>query len=185
MLIFTLGLTECWRATNDGAVFPLPPGAVASETRDSGCEFVNFTVAEVVCDLRRFLDKLAEVNKHARVILTVSPVPIIATYERRHALVASTYTKSVLRVAADEVTRSHNRQCFYFPSYELIVGNFHRGRYVDKDLRGVTQDGLDHLMRLFLRHYYDRAPETGHNAAALREADRMSKIVCEEERLAV
>jgi len=84
-------------------------------------EFVNFGVAEIVADMQLFVEKLLGVNPRAKMILTVSPVPLIATYEDRHVLVSNTYSKSVLRVAAEEISK-RNPMCDYFPSYEIITG---------------------------------------------------------------
>ena len=40
----------------------------------------------------------------------------------------------------------------YFPSYEIITSNASRGRYYAEDLRNVTEDGVNHVMRLVLQH---------------------------------
>jgi hypothetical protein len=40
----------------------------------------------------------------------------------------------------------------YFPSYEVITGAYTRGRYFAEDLRNVTEEGVSHVMRLFLSH---------------------------------
>jgi hypothetical protein len=42
----------------------------------------------------------------------------------------------------------------YFPSHEVITGNFNRGRYFEDDLRKVKPEGVDHVMRLFKHHFY-------------------------------
>ena len=68
-------------------------------------------------DLAAFLARLKRVNPDAKVVLTVSPQPPIATYEPRHVLVSATYTKAALRVAADEIERTHP-DVWYFPGYE-------------------------------------------------------------------
>ncbi|MES2303044.1 MAG: GSCFA domain-containing protein, partial [Pseudomonadota bacterium] len=83
---------------------------------------------------------------------TVSPVPLVATAENRHALVATTYSKSVLRVVAEEVARTDSR-VEYFPSYEIITGSYSRGRYFESDLRSVTPEGVAHVMRVFMKHF--------------------------------
>jgi hypothetical protein len=88
----------------------------------------------------------------ARFILTVSPVPLVATMEDRSVLVSTTYSKSVLRVAAEEVAAAQGGVA-YFPSYEVITGNHASGRYFAEDLRDVTEAGVAHVMRLFMRHY--------------------------------
>jgi hypothetical protein len=176
VFVFTLGLTEAWRAKSDGAVFPLAPGVAGGVFNPDIYEFVNFGVAETVQDLKGFVARLARVNPRARVILTVSPVPLIATYEARHVLVSTTYSKSVLRVAAEEVARS-STNVTYFPSYEIVTGNYNRGRYFESDLRSVTRAGVEHVMRMFFRHFA--------RDVAIAEAVRQTMdIVCEEERLA-
>ncbi|HEX4158977.1 MAG TPA: GSCFA domain-containing protein [Rhizomicrobium sp.] len=175
VFVFTLGLTEAWRAKGNGAVFPLAPGVTGGTFNPAQYEFVNFGVSEVVDDLRNFLGGLSRVNPRARVILTVSPVPLIATYEPRHVLVSTTYSKSVLRVAAEEVARS-KRNVTYFPSYEIITGGFNRGRYFAPDLRTVTPAGVEHVMRMFFRHFSPDATI----AASVKET---MDVVCEEESL--
>jgi hypothetical protein len=152
VLIFTLGLTESWVSREDGAVFPICPG-VEGGTFDSGRHvFYNQTVDDVVSDMTTFLMLLARINPEARVILTVSPVPLAATARRdQHVLTATTYSKSVLRVAADMLA-SRFEHVAYFPSYEIITGAFTRGAYYADDLRNVLEAGVSHVMRLFMKH---------------------------------
>jgi hypothetical protein len=183
VFVFTLGLTEAWRSRSDGAVFPLAPGVVAGEMDRERYEFVNFGVADVIADLDAFIEKLAKVNPSVRVMLTVSPVPLAATFEDRHVLTASTYSKSVLRVAAEDVSRRH-AQCSYFPSYEIITGSFNRGAYYDSDLRSVNAAGVDHVMRLFFAHYAPAGIDGEVDEELLEEAKNNYRIVCEEDRLA-
>src|SRR5205085_5408644 len=114
VFVFTLGLTEGWRSKVDGAVFPLAPGVAAGEMDADVYEFVNFSAQDVSGDLDTFRKKLQSVNPSAKIILTVSPIPLIATYEDQHVLVATTYSKSVLRVAADEAARDRS-DVMYFP----------------------------------------------------------------------
>jgi hypothetical protein len=152
VFVFTLGLTEGWRSRYDGAVFPLAPGVAGGQMDDSRYEFVNFTAEQVTADLEAFIARLSSINPKCKVILTVSPVPLIATFESSHALVATTYSKSVLRVAAQNVNRLHEH-VEYFPSFEIITGSFNKGKYFEDDLRSVTDDGVAHVMRLFLKHY--------------------------------
>ena len=179
-MVFTLGLTEAWRSRIDGAVYPLAPGVVAGTPDAERYEFVNFDVRDVVVDLQTVLARLRNVNPAARVILTVSPVPLIATYEDRHALVATTYSKAVLRAAAEEVVRG-DPASDYFPSYELITGNHTRGAYFEDDLRSVTTSGVEHAMRLFLSHYLGAETSSTLAKDLEREARAVRGIVCDEE----
>lgn len=181
VFVFTLGLTEAWRAKGDGAVFPLAPGVVAGEMSGQ-YEFHNFDVNEVMADLEAFIGRLATKNPQAKILFTVSPVPLIATYEPQHVLAASIYSKSVLRVAAEAMARRH-AHCSYFPSFEIITGNFSRGSYYGADLRSVNAAGVDHVMRLFFAHYAPSAVGSAIDPELLEEAGNNYKIVCEEARL--
>lgn len=152
VFIFTLGLTEGWEAKSDGAVFPLAPGTVVSEGEDDAYAFHNFTVGEMEADLNRFLTALRRVNPNCRVLLTVSPVALVATYEDMHVLAATTYSKAALRVVAETASRA-DPLVGYFPSYEIITGPQARSAFFEDDLREVRPEGVAHVMSIFARHY--------------------------------
>jgi hypothetical protein len=182
VFIFTMGLTEAWRRKADGAVFPLAPGVAAGRFDAKLYEFVNFGVQEVVDHMNQFMIKLRSVNPRVKTILTVSPVPLIATYEQQHVLLSTTLSKAVLRVAAETVTSTFEN-CFYFPSYEVITSSFSRGRYFDTDLRSVTDVGVAHVMRLFTKHLLEGAPRIEPRNSSLSELGALSRMVCDEEAL--
>ena len=192
VFVFTLGLTEAWRSRIDGAIFPLAPGVVAGEMDANLYEFVNFCVSDVASDMQLFVEKLLEVNPRSKILLTVSPVPLIATYENRHVLVSTTYSKAVLRAAAEQVCKD-NAMCDYFPSYEIITGNYTRSQYFEHDLRSVKAEGVDHVMRLFLRHYssenthcineMNRSETDILDLDLIKENAKISEVICDEEAL--
>ena len=183
VFVFTLGLTECWRSRLDGAAYPLAPGVAGGRFDPRHHEFTNFRVADVVDDMEAFLGKLRIVNPEARVILTVSPVPLAATYSGEHVLVATTHSKSVLRVAAGELADRHEH-VQYFPSYEIITGPHAGGRYFAQDLRDVTTEGVDHVMRIFMQRMTTRSQAgTAHaerESAALAEIQAIVETQCDE-----
>jgi hypothetical protein len=186
ILVYTLGLTETWVADADGAVFPLCPGVAGGEFDPAKHRFVNPGVAEVTEDLRQAIRFMRERNPAIGVVLTVSPVPLVATAEDRSVLVSTTLSKAVLRLAAESVAGGDDRIA-YFPAYEIVAGPHARGRYLADDLRSVTPGGVDHVMHLFFRHYgpRDAGPAAEPSAAALY-AERMeaaARAICDEELL--
>jgi len=190
VFVFTLGLTEAWISREDGAVYPLCPGTAGGTFDEQRHGFHNFTAAETVADLLASIDFLRNINPSARVILTVSPVPLVATADRQHVLTATTYSKSVLRVAAEEVSRQRE-QVAYFPSYEIITGGYSRGRYFAQDLRSVTEEGVTHVMRTFLRHFagVDAASMPAQRKqpavdAHVASMEQLIQVHCDEEVLA-
>jgi hypothetical protein len=191
-LVFTLGLTETWLDRRDGSCYPVAPGCGAGRHDPNIHEFHNLTVDETVADMRAALTRVFEVNHGAKVILTVSPVPLIATMESQHVMVSTAHSKSVLRVAAGILAAEFPNKIAYFPSYEMITGNFNRGAYFESDLRNAHEDGVRHVMRSFFRWFTtepDRAddiavPRSGtirNSQATLSEA--VADVICEEEQL--
>jgi len=191
VLVFTLGLTETWCHRADGAAYPLCPGVAGGRFDPGNHVFVNLSVSEVISDLEETVAFVLERNPTARFILTVSPVPLVATMEDRSVLVSTTYSKSVLRVAAEEIAARH-KQVAYFPAYEIVTGTFTGGRYFADGLRDVTEAGVSHVMRLFMRHYVvaiEAAPAAAvhpvqdQDTAAdeqLRKLEEIAAVLCDE-----
>lgn len=187
VFVFTLGLTECWRSKEDGAVFPLCPGVEGGTFDAVKYEFYNQPVEDVIADLAAFREGLKQVNPAAQIILTVSPVPLMATAAPgAHVLSATTYSKSVLRVAA-EAMRERFDNVHYFPSYEIITGAFNRGAYYAPDLRNVVEEGVAHVMRLFLAHATSGPPKPAASPEPSEQADehleaarKLIEVECDE-----
>lgn len=187
VFVFTLGLTECWVSSIDGSAYPLAPGVAGGEFDQARHQFVNFDADEVIRDLGAFIRKLRQVNPKSKLLLTVSPVSLAATYTANHVLVSTTYSKSVLRVAAEMVAKTFD-SVFYFPSYEIITGNYTRGCYFDSDLRSVTKEGVDHVMSVFMRHLTEsdsiaQAMSGEELDVETQEMMAMAEAACDEELL--
>lgn len=149
-LVFTLGLTEAWHDLVDGSVYPVCPGTVRGRFDESRHVFRNAGFAEVHRDLTAALELAWSVNPDLRVLLTVSPVPLTATATGQHALVATGYSKSVLRAVAGQLAAEQER-IEYFPSYELITGAPFRAGFFEQNLRTVSAEGVAFVMRHFLQ----------------------------------
>ena len=150
VLIFTLGLTEAWVSKIDGAVYPVCPGTVAGIFDPDRYQCVNFGVSDTIADLRAALGLLREINGGLRVILSVSPVPLMATATPAHVLTASTYSKAVLRVACEEICASEPG-AVYFPAYEIINGP-DQGQNFESDLRTISACGLKAVASALFAH---------------------------------
>jgi hypothetical protein len=185
VFVFTLGQTEHWRARSDGVVVPVAPGVSGGEFDEKTYEFHNARVAEASDDMLAFIDGLRAINPKSRVILSVSPVSLLATYEDRHALVANCYTKSALRVVAEEVCQARPGIA-YFPSYEIITAPFNAARAFAEDQREVTDVGVEMAMKTFFAHFTEgagkksSAPFQSATFDAAAEFASASKIVCDE-----
>jgi len=99
-------------------------------------------------DLSAAIAMMRAANPELRIVLTVSPVPLTATATGAHVLVASTYSKSVLRAAAGQLAQERE-YVEYFPAYELIASAPSRAVFFERNLRSVSAAGVDFVMRHF------------------------------------
>jgi len=190
VFVFTLGLTECWADTRDVAIYPLAPGVAGGRYDPGTVQFRNFDEVETTDDLRAALAFIRERNPDVRIILTVSPVPLNATMEPRHVSSSTTWSKAVLRLAAEKVSRAFE-SCCYFPSYEIITAPYVRGAYFAEDCREVLPAGVEHVMRLFFKHFAGLEQKTPAERASgpapapkrsfVDEMEADLEILCDEE----
>lgn len=178
VFVFTLGLTEAWVDGKTGVVYPIYPG-VYSQTVAERSVFHNFTVGELVADFLEFRRLVHQINPDMRFIVTVSPVPLIATASDDHVLVATTASKSILRAVTQELY-SRCEDIDYFPSYEIISSPWSKGRFFEDDLRSVTEVGVSTVMRsFFLQH----GSITGAQTPDAGSTEAAEEIICDEELL--
>jgi len=194
VLIFTLGLTEAWEGRETGTVYPTCPGVIAGTFDPARHSFVNYDFPSVLADMVEVRSLLKAINPAMNMLLTVSPVPLTATASGQHVLVATTYSKSVLRAVCGSMTEMFE-DVDYFPSYELIASPVARGFFYEPNLRSINRNGVAMVMSQFLgAHAAGGASELvdqdeTDTPAAAREARRRARqrrnddVVCEEELL--
>jgi GSCFA family len=186
VFVFTLGLTEGWQSTVDGTIYPTCPGCGSAGDFDpTKYVFRNLSVAETTDHLSQAVKLLFSLNPAIDIILTVSPVPLIATMEQRHVLQATTYSKSILRVAAEQTAVAFDN-VHYFASFEIITGTGNTQAYFADDRRSVTQGGIEHVMKCFFE-LYGSTPEPYQHATkrplitTRGVAAQNTGIICDEE----
>ncbi|MFN3628235.1 MAG: GSCFA domain-containing protein [Parvibaculum sp.] len=187
LLIFTFGLTEAWEDVETGSVLPIVPGTRAGGSFDPDrYAFHNFTHAQVMEDFLAVYERLLSLRPDIRFLVTVSPVPLVATAIDRHVQVSTIYSKSVLRAVAGELSDRYEN-IDYFPSYEIITSPWSGSCFYGPDMREVTVEGVSNVMQTFMsaRGEIFSAASTSETAlisVAADEADDMA-VVCEEELL--
>jgi len=122
VLILTLGLVEIWEDIIDGSVICLPSGPYPKEGGDmSRYRFKVSRYQENLDNLERIYSLMTEHMPGCKLLLTVSPVHLWATFRRDlDVLSASCNSKSTLRSVVDEFTVRHEN-VFYFPAFEMAT----------------------------------------------------------------
>jgi hypothetical protein len=185
VLVFTLGLSEAWQSRIDGSVFPTSPGVVAGGYSPSFYEWRNFTSEEIAQDLAHFFDLLQTINTKARLIITVSPVPLVATYDQVDAVTANQSSKAQLRAAAKKFTDAYSN-VDYFYSYEMVVGMPDSGSNFLDDGRSVSPDCVKHVLSIFSQRYLSNTKdhvspkETFKSDPIDLKLDLLNQIICDE-----
>jgi len=151
-VIITLGLVEVWRDARANVFINNTPIQALLGAQPNRYEFHVTSFAENWSNLEAIHAVLSRYgHPDVRIVVTVSPVPLTATFSTTDVVTANTYSKSLLRAIAHEWAAAHEN-VDYFPSYE-IVQNSDRASVWQPDLTHVKGPGLRHIMDLFLQSY--------------------------------
>lgn len=118
--VISLGVAPCFFDRKTGAFVSTVKSNFQVSLRVRDCDFRTTTVAENVENLQTIVRGLRKFNANIQVVITVSPVPLKATFERPSAIVADCISKSTLRVAAHEFQKIEGDSIIYWPSFEIV-----------------------------------------------------------------
>jgi hypothetical protein len=143
--VLTIGLAEVWQDRETGGVFwrGVPREIFKAERH----LFRLSSVDENEANLLRVIELVRAVNPQAPIVLTLSPVPLKATFRDIACVSADCVSKSTLRVALDRVTSHGLENVYYWPSFEIVrwVGaNLPYSAYGDD---GSSRHVRDYLVR--------------------------------------
>lgn len=176
VFVFTLGLTERWINSTTQMEYSICPGTAVGEYDERLHVFDNLGFDQIRDSLEQSIAILEQINPQIKILLTVSPVPLIATYQKKHVLVSTIAAKSTLRAAAEVVAQT-NEHVDYFPSFEIISAFPFKGMFYEPNARNVNPQGVAFVMKQFYAGAQIKTPERDDNSAIDFEAQ------CEEELL--
>ena len=182
LFIFTLGLTEMWIHKESGTVYPTAPGTLLGDFDESIYEFKNAQFQEIISDFNLFQQVLLKIRggNEFNCLLTVSPVPLTATASGRHILTANTYSKSILRSVAGQLS-INQPHIDYFPSYEIATNpRMHSTSFAD-NLRSVRSETVETVMRHFFAEHQLIKANINNNKSNQLTVKGSEYLQCEEE----
>lgn len=151
VLVITVGQAEIWYNKTDGSVFPLVPPSQIFDPEIHG--FRLSTYEENLLNLERLFELFSNNNPTGHIIITLSPVPLMATFRPLNSLVANTASKSILRTAIETFVQKHSDRITYFPAYE-VVAVVENNPFRD-DNRHVKREVIDRIMELFEAYFVE------------------------------
>ena len=119
-IIITLGLSEVWFDTHSGFYVNHTPLPNITRLAPGRFELHVLSYEEVRSYLTRAIDLIVKHSaRPPRIILTVSPVPLMTTFLNKDVAVANSYSKAVLRTVSEEIISRYDFVS-YFPSFESV-----------------------------------------------------------------
>jgi tetratricopeptide (TPR) repeat protein len=120
LFVYTLGVAPCFFDRENGGFVMPRASALNNHALAEVFEFRTTSVGENVANLRAIVEFVRRHNPAAKFVITLSPVPLKVTFERKSAVQADCLSKSTLRVAAEEVVREDPSNLLYWPSFEIV-----------------------------------------------------------------
>ena len=164
VFIITLGLSEVWYNKKTGGVFWR---AVPTDNYDPKLHcFKVASFLENKENIQFIYNSIKKINKDAKVIFTISPVPLVATFRPISCISANSVSKSLLRAAIDEFYREISdpmkEGLYYWPSYEMVKDLFpytYKGSPYKKDNRHIKDDCIAQIMKNFELFYVEESSD--------------------------
>ncbi|MCT8469813.1 GSCFA domain-containing protein [Chromohalobacter canadensis] len=147
VIVLTLGLIEQW--LYNGKIAQHAPNNKATIFEKENFSFSTLSTKNTYLILEKIEEAIKNINPTAKIIFTVSPVPLEATFTDKHVAVANQLSKSTLLIAAHEIAKK--RDIDYFPSFE-IVGS-HGNLAYESDLRHVKDSIVSDICKIFHEEY--------------------------------
>ncbi|NDR55286.1 GSCFA domain-containing protein [Aliiruegeria sabulilitoris] len=155
VLVVTLGYVEVWFDRKLDIYLNVAPPPVLAKREPERFEFRVLSYEDVLAGLREMRELLLKYRrKPLRMLLTVSPVPLLSTFRDMDVLVANSYSKSVQRAAIDAFV-AETEGVDYFPSYEFVTLSDPRVAWSRGDYRHVSADLVARIMATVLQRYVE------------------------------
>ena len=144
LLIITFGTSICYYLCDEN--FPVgnchkQPAALFYRKR--------LTIEEIVEQWNQLISKLQNKFKDLKIIFTVSPVRHL-----KDGFSGNSRSKAVLQLAVEEIC-GRNKDCFYFPAYEILNDDLRDYRFYASDLSHPSEEAIEYIWQKFLDTFID------------------------------
>ena len=147
VLIVTMGTAIIYRLKETGMLV-----ANCHKQLDSLFVRERLNSYDIVDQWQMLLQLLESVNPKLKVIFTVSPIR-----HKRDGYHVNQVSKGILLQGVDEIVngKSSNSQCFYFPSYEIMMDELRDYRFYADDMIHPSEKAVEYIWQRFQDTYFD------------------------------
>ena len=155
-MVLTVGLAEVWYDTEGSGVFWRGVPKSIYDPKRHKCRVS--TVQENVDNLSHIVRALRSLRLDLPIVVTLSPIPLKATFDRPSIITADCVSKSTLRVAIHELMQQDHDKLYYWPSFEIVrwLGSHIEEALFGEDgnARHINRRTVRFILETFIRHYY-------------------------------
>jgi hypothetical protein len=109
------------------------------------------TQAQITDALQEVFEHIKILNPSIKILMNVSPVRYV-----RDGLRENTISKSLLHLSCDELLQN-NSNCFYFPSYEIVIDELRDYRFYKADMVHPNEMAIAYIYEKFAAALFDEA----------------------------
>jgi len=113
----------------------------------------RLTISEIFDTYSKLITELKTINPKIKIVFTVSPI--------RHwkdGANGNQLSKSILLLAIEEIVKQ-NKNCFYFPSYEIVMDDLRDYRFYNSDMLHINETAIDYIWGKFKSVFFDEKIE--------------------------
>jgi hypothetical protein len=155
-VIVTLGYVETWLDTATGFYLNMAPSPTEVRKHPGRFHLERTDVASNLKNLIQIREVLRELSPRCPIVITVSPVPMNATFSGDDVIVANAYSKATLRTAAQAFADAFS-DVEYFPSYELVTLSRRESAF-KSDWIHVTDECVERVVDTFIASHLGDVP---------------------------
>lgn len=143
VLILTFGTAYVYRLIDSDQV-------VSNCHKLSADRFLHqrLRVEDVASDWKTLLSGIKAMNPELRILFTISPIRHWKDGAHENQL-----SKAILLLTIDEIIKE-NTDCFYFPSYELLLDDLRDYRFYAEDLLHPSDKAIEYIWEKFSEVYF-------------------------------
>jgi len=143
-LFITFGTAYCYKFLERNLV-------VANCHKIPNTQFEKFrlTIEEIVQIYQEMVQQLKQINPSLKIIFTVSPVRHLGDGFHENQI-----SKSILHLAIDQLTDEKN--CFYFPAYEILMDDLRDYRFYADDLCHPRENAVQYIENIFADTFFTK-----------------------------
>ena len=112
----------------------------------------QLSIEECVNYLSLAIDRLIELNKYIKIIVTVSPIRYA-----KYGFHGSQLSKATLLLASQQLLERYPDRVEYFPAYEIVNDELRDYRFYAADMLHPTEQAVDYIWERFSDTYFSQS----------------------------